>query len=302
MSLRIDQLDLKQLRVLLTLAQTRNTYRAAEQLHLSQSAVSRALAKLRVTLDDPVFIRSPGGLEPTALTERLVSRLPEVLDLLAEAVDESAGFNPAEWNATMEVALSSHVAHGWGQDVYRALSAAAPGVTWNLHTWRAGTEADLLEGRTDFGLHLHNEKRDQNLYQHTLSPEQFVMLVRQGHPLADGVLHLGHFSQYGLLSLLLPDWNEFGNLLEAQLAGLDVAPRIGLRVESLSLALQCLRESDLMMAGTRALAEQDDDLLALDLPASLTPPESPLVLCYPRRLRQGARYKWITSVLEEVFG
>ena len=67
MAARIDKLDLKMLRVLAVLAQTRNTYRAAEQLHLSQSAVSRALSKLRDALEDPVFVRSSDGLEATAV-------------------------------------------------------------------------------------------------------------------------------------------------------------------------------------------------------------------------------------------
>ena len=62
MAARIDKLDLKMLRVLAVLAQTRNTYRAAEQLHLTQSAVSRALARLRDVLDDPLFVQMLDGL------------------------------------------------------------------------------------------------------------------------------------------------------------------------------------------------------------------------------------------------
>lgn len=301
MPLHLDRLELKQLRILLVLARTRNTYRAAEQLHLSQSAVSRALARLRESLDDPVFIRTPSGLEPTALTERLVARLPEMLDLLADAVDEGSGFKASEWRAEVNGALSSHVSHCWGQKIYQALSKAAPRVTWNFHSWRSSSNEDLIDGQTDFGLHFFNESRDQSLFQHPLCNDPFVLLARQGHPVADRVLHRKNFSQYGLVSLLLPDWNEYGNVLEASLLGIGEAPRIALRVESLALALQCLQESDHFMAGTRELANNHPELLALELPSSLEVPVVPVVLCYPRRLRQSAKIRWLTETLENAF-
>ena len=61
MAARIDRLDLKMLRVLAALHHNRNTYRAAEQLHLTQSAVSRALARLRDVLDDQHIPQSGKG-------------------------------------------------------------------------------------------------------------------------------------------------------------------------------------------------------------------------------------------------
>lgn len=295
--MRLDQLDLKHLRVLLVLTQTRNTYRAAEQLHLSQSAVSRTLAKLRLVLDDPVFIRSPGGLQPTALTERLAARLPEVLDLLEDAVDEGAGFDPRTWTGEFSLAMASHVTHGHGHAIQHALRQAAPGVTWDLRDWNTDTGDDLLEGRMGMGIHLFSERRDQSLYQHPLAADRFVLLARSGHPLVGREVHRDHFSRYGVVSLLLPDWNEFGNVLETRLAAEDIEVRVNLRVESLALALDCVRSSDSLMAGTSRLAERNEGLVALKIPPSLDVPSIPNVLCYPRRLRSSVRYQWLTETI-----
>ena len=45
---------------------TRNVSRAPSCLGLSQPAVSHALTRLRLTLKDPLFVRAPGGVAPTA--------------------------------------------------------------------------------------------------------------------------------------------------------------------------------------------------------------------------------------------
>ncbi|MGI9295610.1 MAG: LysR family transcriptional regulator, partial [Pseudomonadales bacterium] len=131
MSARIDKLDLKMLRVLAVVARTRNTYRAAEELYLSQSAVSRALSRLRDALDDPVFVRTSDGLEATALTERIVSRLPELFELLEGVVEEEGRFDPASWSGSASIAMGSPATRCWGSALYEVLSKQAPNVTWN---------------------------------------------------------------------------------------------------------------------------------------------------------------------------
>lgn len=52
-----DQLSVKLLRVLLAVEQTRSTYRAADQLFMSKSAVARSLDKLRTILKDQLYIK-----------------------------------------------------------------------------------------------------------------------------------------------------------------------------------------------------------------------------------------------------
>ena len=65
------RLDLNLLRVFDAIAQQRNLARAAAHLHLSPSAVSHALARLRTQLDDPLFERHGRGVTPSALARRL---------------------------------------------------------------------------------------------------------------------------------------------------------------------------------------------------------------------------------------
>ncbi|MGH0277860.1 LysR family transcriptional regulator [Sinorhizobium meliloti] len=71
----------------------RSVARCAERLFVSPSAVSHALAKLRQMFSDPLFVRTGGGMLPTARAqslERSLSLLKAVLDVELEAGRVSA--------------------------------------------------------------------------------------------------------------------------------------------------------------------------------------------------------------------
>ena len=90
----LGNLDLNLLRVFDAVARERHVTRAAERLNLSQPAVSNALARLRHALGDELFLRRPGGVEPTALALSLAQPVAEALDLIAEAIGSQAPFDP----------------------------------------------------------------------------------------------------------------------------------------------------------------------------------------------------------------
>ena len=78
----IRRADLNLLVVFETLMNERHVGRAAERLHLSQSAVSHALARLRTQFNDPLFTRHPRGIAPT---ERSLVLYQSVSDILHRA-------------------------------------------------------------------------------------------------------------------------------------------------------------------------------------------------------------------------
>jgi DNA-binding transcriptional LysR family regulator len=82
---RID-MDLRQLRHVLALAETRNYLRAAETLHISQSALSRSIQTLEATLGVTLFDRSNRRVEPTEFGHLLIERA-RALDLNMRDLD-----------------------------------------------------------------------------------------------------------------------------------------------------------------------------------------------------------------------
>jgi DNA-binding transcriptional LysR family regulator len=90
----LAQLDLNLLVVLDTVLAERSVVRAARRLHVTPSAVSNALARLRSTLGDPLVIRSGRGIVPTPRAAELAPALARALSEIDRAVQKTA-FDPS---------------------------------------------------------------------------------------------------------------------------------------------------------------------------------------------------------------
>ena len=74
---------------------TANVSHAAQNLGLSQSAVSMSLARLRRHFNDPLFVRTSRGMEPTPYAEELLVELKEASERLESALGHRPKFDPA---------------------------------------------------------------------------------------------------------------------------------------------------------------------------------------------------------------
>ena len=121
------EIDLNLLRVFDLLYDERNMTRAAARLFLTQSAVSHALARLRIVLDDPLFLRIPSGLQPTQRAHQLAPRLrvalAEIRNLVAAPV-----FDPATTSRRFTISASSYFC-GLITRVTTLVRGSAPGAS-----------------------------------------------------------------------------------------------------------------------------------------------------------------------------
>src|ERR1700761_5233265 len=102
----LRSIDLNLLLVFDVLYRTRNTTRAAEQLHLTQPAVSNALKRLRDRFDDVLFIKSAAGMEPTPRADAIAQYVDEALASIRLAVQAGQAFDPAVTARTFRLYLS----------------------------------------------------------------------------------------------------------------------------------------------------------------------------------------------------
>ena len=91
----MDELDLGLLRVFDEVYKTRSVSRAADNIGVTQPSVSIALAKLRKHFDDPLFMRTSAGTQPTPYASELIRPVREGLGLLDGALRHRATFDPA---------------------------------------------------------------------------------------------------------------------------------------------------------------------------------------------------------------
>jgi DNA-binding transcriptional LysR family regulator len=86
--------DLNLLRVFRAVYVARNVRRAAEQIGLSQPAVSHGLTRLRLTLKDPLFVRAHGGVTPTPRAHHFARSVESALSAVEASLGEIERFDP----------------------------------------------------------------------------------------------------------------------------------------------------------------------------------------------------------------
>jgi DNA-binding transcriptional LysR family regulator len=143
-------IDLNLLRVFELLYEEGNMTRAAARLCLTQSAVSHALARLRIALEDPLFMRIPSGLQPTERAHQLAPRLrvalAEIRSLVAAPV-----FDPATTSRHFTISASSYFCTLLVRLIARVRNTA-PGISLQIVNIGANLTQALDQQRIDLAL------------------------------------------------------------------------------------------------------------------------------------------------------
>src|SRR3954470_18245074 len=91
----LAQIDLNLLVLFDVISRERHVGRTAARLHLSPSAVSHGLARLRRVLHDPLFLKHPKGVVPTERASALAEPIAEILGRIRGVVANAQGFEAA---------------------------------------------------------------------------------------------------------------------------------------------------------------------------------------------------------------
>ena len=83
-----------------------NLTRAGQIIGITQPAVSNALARLRESFNDPLFVRTAQGMVPTPMAQNIISPVRSALALLRVSVQESRTFNPLQANKTFRISMT----------------------------------------------------------------------------------------------------------------------------------------------------------------------------------------------------
>ncbi|MBC8738292.1 LysR family transcriptional regulator [Paraburkholderia sp. UCT31] len=182
--LDLTRFDLNLLVVLEALWTERHVGRAAERLHLSQSATSHALSRLRTAFADQLFIRHPRGIEPTPLAIELMPRVAAVLESVRLVASPRGPFDPARVQAMLSVAATDHAILTVIAPVLAGIQAAAPGVVLRLRPADSESALRMLDaGDLDIVLGSGSFAQiPQRFDCQLVHKERFIGIARKGHP------------------------------------------------------------------------------------------------------------------------
>ena len=171
---------------------TGSVTRAAELLGQSQPTVSIWLAKLREALHDPLFVRTPAGMQPTPRAQALIAPTRQALASLREISEWQPDFDAATAQRTFRICMTdaSHIT--LLPRLLAHVRAHAPQLALQAMRIDADTARLLTTGEADLALGLIPEL-ETGFYQQTLFKQQWVCLASAQHPRIGKTLTLAHY-------------------------------------------------------------------------------------------------------------
>ena len=153
---------------------------AAEQLNLSQPAVSRSLGQLRELFEDELFVRVTHGIVPTARAETLVTPLSEILHSTIDLLTKQT-FDPTDTTRIFRVATTDYGATAALGPALNNFMSQAPKAGLEIIPFDEDIFETLASGKVDLALY-GSDQVSSNLRSQWLFDEDYVCLVRKGHP------------------------------------------------------------------------------------------------------------------------
>ncbi len=178
--IQLQQVDLNLLVVLDVLLRERSVTRAAQQLHLTPSAVSHALRRLRELFGDELLVRDGRRMRPTVRAEGLVESLPRVLQQVARTIAAPEPFKPATSTRTFRLAAPDFIAP-LVPLLLQEVGSEAPGVRVELAPFSSTVVREFVEGRYD-ALVAPSVIQDEGLRGLPLGSWPWAVYGRAGHP------------------------------------------------------------------------------------------------------------------------
>lgn len=245
--------DLNLLGVLQLLLETRSVTVAATRAGVTQSAMSRTLARLREAFGDPLFVRTREGMMPTATALALGEPTRAALDAARAVFAERATFDAAAARRDFVMAATDFASLVIVPPLVRSLRGDAPGVGV-IAVPLPAVPADALEAGTidiaiAFGAQARPGLRSQLLFE-----DELVCVARRGHAAFTTRLTLARYLEHAHLSVT-PAANT-GDAVDRALARDDKQRRVVVRTTHFLVAPALLRAEELILTtGGRVAAE-----------------------------------------------
>jgi DNA-binding transcriptional LysR family regulator len=255
-------LDLNLLPALEALLRRRNVTRAAADVGLSQPAMSRALARLRDALDDPLLVKVAGGLAPTPRALALAPRLAEALDRIVGLYREPE-FSPASLRRTFRIAAADAQTVLLAPPLLRRARALAPEVDLRFEAYGEDLRARFEAGTLDLAFAVTTTPLPPGVVSEPIAEDRLALVMRRGHPAAGRRWTKADYERFDHVTVAIRGGDDSD--VDAELADAGVTRRIVLRTPHFVAALASVGATDCVTTLSAALARRFADTFGLVL-------------------------------------
>lgn len=263
---------------------------AARRLHLSPSAMSRALARLREATGDPLLVRAGRGLVPSPRAVALRDRVGQLVHEAEAALRPAERLNLARLDRTFTLRTSEGFVENFGARIVARVSTEAPGVRLRFLPKLDKDSAPLREGTVDLETGVVGTTTGPEVRAQALFRDRFVGVVRTGHRLGRGKVTAARYADERHVRVSRRTTRK--DPIDEALASLGLQRQIATIVGGYSAALALARASDLVATvPERHTGDLRAGMHTFALPWS-TPPITVSLLWHPR-LDGDQAHRWL---------
>ncbi len=271
--------------------------RAAQRLHLSPSAMSRALARLRETTGDPLLVRAGRGLVPTPRALELRQQVSQLVQDAQAVLRPMQRLNLKQLVRTFTIRTREGFVENFGPDLIARVDKEAPGVRLCFIQKPNKESTSLRDGTVHLETGVVGKTTSPELRTQALFKDRFIGVVRMGHTLSKGKVTTARYAKGRHISVSRKGFDK--GPIDESLKLLGLEREIVTIVGGFSTALSIARASDLIATVPE---RQTGNLRAgmHSFPLPIPTPDLTLSLLWHPRMDADPAHRWLRSLVLDI--
>jgi len=245
-NLNLRSVDLNLLPALDALLRLRHVTRAAEEVGLSQPAMSHMLGRLRQVLGDELLVRARSGLALTARAEEIAPRVAAVLNA-ARTIYRPPIFDIAKVRRVFHVVGCDLHSVLFGPPLMARIRAEAPGIELSIENYSRNVFRRLEDGSIDLVFADMQTPLPPGAVSTVIGEDRYALVMREKHPAATKKWTVAEYANWD--SAIVSIFGDGQTDVDAKLAKAGVVRRVGLTTPHFMASLAAVSATD-MIANT----------------------------------------------------
>ncbi len=278
--------------------ETRQYSQAAQQLGMSQPAMSAAVQRLRDTLGDQLFVRTHKGLVPTPKAEALYLDIQGALFQLRQGLSQQRGFDPCAQSHSFRILSGDYFEFVLLPQLIESIEENNEKIRFNLKPILDDSATQLIHAQADVMLDAFPID-DDRIHCEVVTEETLMVVTKKDHPWIKDTISMTDF--FNASHAVLPNRGPLLPLDKILDRPLTQERKIGVQVTQYISLLAVVANSEYIATVPKHLATRYADALGLavyDFPMSV--PTVPIYMMWAKALDQDPAHRWLLHRLRSI--
>ncbi len=298
--MNISEFDLNLLVVFEAVLAEGSISRAADRLDLSQPAVSNALARMRKSTGDRLFVRLGNAMVPTPYAQGIADPIRQALASIRVSLGASQEFDPASSQRGFAIYLTDLGEAYFLPRLLQRLNRIAPGVRIRTLPMPPESAEDALRtGEVDLAIG-NLPDLGAGFYVQRLFRDRYVCVVRKNHPTIGERITARQFAAASHAIVTPSGWGH--GIIERTLIEHGLEQRIALRMQNFLVLASIVATTDMVAIVPHSVGSQlsqHNEVKLLPLPIAI--PAFDIKQCWQERFHEDRGSRWLRQQFMELF-